>query len=175
MFTSDGCNDEPKRFYTLFPPPALASTHTCTLSIKLITKNTTHFSYTLAADWPRCRSYTNTRAPTRRHTESETDRQTVIHMPDVISLNKWPTEKFIMCVRFAQKKTVVECTKKRIEVTVTVINRKGKHWRRDCESTPSCGVCYRTNCYWRRKCRKRQQKGKELEWMVAYITEGNWF
>lgn len=89
---------------SLFPPPALASTHTCTLSIRLITKNTTHFSYTLAADWPRCRSYTNTQAPTRTHAVSETDR----HMPDAISLNKWPKEKFIMCVRVLRKKTTVE-------------------------------------------------------------------
>lgn len=55
------------------PTTALANTHTSTLSIKFITENTTHFSYTLAADWPRYRSHT-CKQHTNTYTESEIDR-----------------------------------------------------------------------------------------------------
>lgn len=48
-------------------------------------------------------------------------------------LNKWPEEKYVY---FCAKPLKYE--KFGIEATVTVINRKRKHWRRDCESTPSC-------------------------------------
>lgn len=89
-------------------------THTCTLSIKLITKNTTHFSYTLAADWPRYRSYTNTFA--HLHVASETDK----HMPDCYFAKQVVQRKiYYVCSKFfAQENLSSKGTKKYTAVVV---------------------------------------------------------